>query len=205
VEVGAGYGMFCHEVANTGAFRRIVGIEPEKSLAAVCKSAGVEVIAEGYENANFDEQPDMIVCFEVIEHLHDPRKFMHWCASKLAPGGVVMLTTPNIAGFETMTLAERSHTIDHQHINLFNPKSIALLARRLGFSEVEVQTPGQFDIELVRRAFAEGRVTAEILGPFLTHLARDADESSCILFQQFLRDVRLSSHMRMIARMPYSR
>ncbi|HEY8274067.1 MAG TPA: class I SAM-dependent methyltransferase [Pseudolabrys sp.] len=201
VEVGAGYGMFCKEAEATGAFRRIIGIEPEKGLAETCASPGVEVIAEGYEFAQFDEKPNMIVCFEVIEHLHDPHKFMQWCADKLAPGGVVMLTTPNGAGFETTTLAERSHTIDHQHINLLNPKSIAQLARRVGFAEVEVTTPGQFDVELVRRAFAEGRVTADVLGPFLTFLARDADEATCNAFQQFLRDTGLSSHMRMIARM----
>jgi 2-polyprenyl-6-hydroxyphenyl methylase/3-demethylubiquinone-9 3-methyltransferase len=202
VEVGAGYGMFCQEAKATGAFRRIIGIEPEQKLADICASGGVEVVADGYENAMFDEQPGMIVCFEVIEHLHDPHKFMQWCAGKLAPGGVLMLTTPNGAGFETTTLAERSHTIDHQHINLLNPKSIERLARRVGFAEVEVTTPGQFDVELVRRAFAEKRVTAEVLGPFLTQLARDADEATCNAFQQFLRDTGLSSHMRMIARMP---
>lgn len=202
VEVGAGYGMFCVEAAATGAFKRIIGIEPEHELAKVCESAGVEVIADGYENAVFDEKPNMIVCFEVIEHLHDPHKFVAWCASKLAPGGILMLTTPNGAGFETMTLAERSHTIDHQHINLLNPQSIARLARRCGFAEVDVTTPGQFDVELVRRAFKEGRVTADVLGPFLTYLARDADEATCNLFQQFLRDAGRSSHMQMIARMP---
>jgi 2-polyprenyl-3-methyl-5-hydroxy-6-metoxy-1,4-benzoquinol methylase len=202
VEVGAGYGMFCQEAKATGVFRRIIGIEPERKLAEVCASGGTEVIAEGYEKAALDEPPNMIVCFEVIEHLHDPYKFMKWCAAQLAPGGVLMLTTPNVAGFETMTLAEQSHTIDHQHINLLNPKSIELLARRAGFAEVEVTTPGQFDLELVRRAFAERRVAADTLGPFLTHLARDADEAACNAFQQFLRDSGLSSHMRVIARMP---
>jgi 2-polyprenyl-3-methyl-5-hydroxy-6-metoxy-1,4-benzoquinol methylase len=202
VEVGAGYGMFCREAAATGAFRRIIAIEPEEELAKTCEGAGIEVIAAGYEKAVFDERPNIIVCFEVIEHLHDPHKFVEWCASKLAPGGVLMLTTPNGAGFETTTLAQRSHTIDHQHINLLNPESIARLARRVGFADVEVTTPGQFDVELVRRAFAEGRVTSDVLGPFLTFLARDADETTCILFQQFLRDAGCSSHMRMIARMP---
>lgn len=202
VEVGAGYGMFCHEAAALGAFRRIIGIEPEERLAESCRTAAVEVITDGYERAVFDEKPNVIVCFEVIEHLHDPHKFLKWCADVLAPGGVVMLTTPNISGFETMTLAEWSHTIDHQHINLFNPSSISRLARRVGFEQVEVSTPGQLDVELIRRAFNDGRATPQILGPFLTHLARDADEDTCAKFQQFLRDCGLSTHMRMIARMP---
>lgn len=39
---------------------------------------------------------DLIVSFQVIEHLEDPRVYLESIARLLAPGGTAMLTTPNI-------------------------------------------------------------------------------------------------------------
>ncbi|MCL6249751.1 class I SAM-dependent methyltransferase [Altererythrobacter sp. KTW20L] len=43
---------------------------------------------------------DCIIASEVIEHLDDPRAFMRRCRSMLRPGGVLIISTPNIAFFE---------------------------------------------------------------------------------------------------------
>ena len=37
-----------------------------------------------------------MVAQEIIEHLENPRHFLRQCRSLLAPGGVILLTTPNI-------------------------------------------------------------------------------------------------------------
>ena len=174
VEVGAGYGLFCEEVRATGAFGRIVGIEPTPDLAA----------------------------FEVIEHLFDPAAFLTACRWLVRPGGRILLTCPNIQGFDTILLGSASSAVDHEHLNYFNPDSMALLLRRAGFEDIEVTTPGRLDVDLVRRALAEGTVAPAQLGPFLAHLLDRDDAGTDALLQDFLRSARLSSNLQAVARLP---
>jgi SAM-dependent methyltransferase len=42
-----------------------------------------------------DESIDLIVSFETIEHLKSPERFINECARVLAPGGMVIVSTPN--------------------------------------------------------------------------------------------------------------
>lgn len=45
---------------------------------------------------NFGQQFDAIMASEIIEHLENPRHFARQCFMLLAPGGKLMLSTPNI-------------------------------------------------------------------------------------------------------------
>lgn len=42
-----------------------------------------------------DASCDIVWCAEVIEHLHDPRKFLREVERVMKPGGAAILTTPN--------------------------------------------------------------------------------------------------------------
>jgi len=199
LEVGAAYGLFCDEARQTGAFGRIIAIEPTPALAQICRELGLEVIEAGYEEARPDARPDMIAAFEVIEHLFDPGAFLHWCHELLNPAGHILLTCPNIAGFETTLLGKASGAVDHEHINLFTPESLGALAERCGFAEVEVTTPGELDVEIVRRALDDGSVKRTALDPVLLRLIEDGDDAA---LQSAIRSAKLSSNMRLIARKP---
>ncbi len=43
-----------------------------------------------------DESFDVVCAVEIIEHLENPRHFLRECRRTLKPGGVVVVTTPNI-------------------------------------------------------------------------------------------------------------
>jgi 2-polyprenyl-3-methyl-5-hydroxy-6-metoxy-1,4-benzoquinol methylase len=199
VEVGAAYGQFCSEALATNAFSKVIAIEPTPDLAQVCRDLGIDVLESPYEDVTFDAPVGIIACFEVIEHLFDPKRFLSWCHASLQPGGIVLLTCPNSAGFDTLLLGSASSAVDHEHLNLFTPQSLALLAQRCGFEIIEVSTPGELDVDLVRRAVADGEVDRNHLGPLISRLIENADPAQ---LQVVIRDAGLSSNMRLIARRP---
>ena len=202
IEVGPGFGLFCEELGRMGAFQRIIGVEPTPGLAETCRKRGVEVIEQRVEDVRFDDLlVDAIVSFEVIEHLFSPREFVERCASPLSPGGVLVLTCPNIKGFDIDLLREVSDSVDAEHLNYFHPESLSDLVTSCGFEVLEVSTPGKLDAELVRKKVLAGQFSLQGHG-FLQKVLIDDWDRLGPDFQQYLADHCLSSHMWLVARKP---
>jgi 2-polyprenyl-3-methyl-5-hydroxy-6-metoxy-1,4-benzoquinol methylase len=198
VEVGPGFGTFSALARTTGAFARVVAIEPTPEMAAACRARGVDVIEKRIEEV--DEEigvVDVLVSFEVIEHLFAPRLFLGQCARLVRPGGLVILSCPNGQGFDIAQLRSAALAVDAEHVNLFNPASLARLVAAHGFTVLEVTTPGRLDAEFVREAALRGEVT---LDPFLNRVLVDEWDRLGWSFQQFLAANGLSSHMWLAAR-----
>ncbi|MBN2026761.1 MAG: class I SAM-dependent methyltransferase [Actinobacteria bacterium] len=53
------------------------------------------VYADIYDTGLEDESFDLVCSLQVIEHLHDPGRFMREARRVLAPGGLCIITTPN--------------------------------------------------------------------------------------------------------------
>lgn len=195
IEVGAGYGTFCQEAARTGQFSRVVAIEPTPSMAQACRNRGLEVLEQPIEQVNLEQElADVIVSFEVIEHLFSPRDFLVSCAQLLKPGGVMALTCPSVDGFDVVTLGAVSQVVDPEHLNYFHPTSLSLLYQRCGFEVVQLGTPGRLDAEIVRKRTLAGLhdLSAQ---PFLEQVLLRDWERVGAAFQAFLADNSLSSHM----------
>ncbi len=198
VDVGAGYGTFCEEMRAVGGFRRVVALEPEPHLAQTCRDKGLEVIEGRVEEAPL-EGLDAVTSFEVIEHLFAPRDFVRRCASLLSPGGLFVVTCPNVLGFDVTVLGPGSGAVDPEHVNLMHPESLAALLESEGFEVLERQTPGRLDAELVRKRVLAG--DADLDGqPFLRQVLIDGWERLGGPFQDFLAENGLSSNMWLVAR-----
>jgi len=200
MEVGAGFGTFCEEALRLGTFRRVIAVEPVPDLAETCRRRGLEVIEEPIERVRFERGTvDVIVSFEVIEHLFSPRDFFRKCADILSPDGLLVVTCPNIKGFDMVVLRDLSSTVGAEHLNYFHPVSLSRLVRECGFGTLEVITPGKLDAELVRKAILSGELDA-FPHPFLRQVLVEEWERVGDNFQRFLADNRLSSHMWLVAR-----
>ena len=195
LEVGAGFGTFCEEVIKTKFFSRVIAIEPTPDLAETCRKRGIEVIEKPVEEVKLKNiRPDVVASFEVIEHLFRPQDFIKSCAALLPKGGIIVLTCPNVKGFDMEVLGKFSGSFDNEHLNYFHPKSLAVLLKKLGFEVIDISTPGKLDVELVRKAALEGKINVS-KQPFLRHILIEQWEESGQAFQQFLSDNMLSSHM----------
>lgn len=200
VEAGPGFGTFAALATATGAFDRVVAVEPTPQLAAACRARGVEVVEARVEEAAPHLTPaDVVAAFEVIEHLFDPDRFVADCARLVRPGGLLVLSCPNGLGFDIRTLGPDSLAVDPEHVNLFTPASLAGLLERHGFTVVSSTTPGRLDAEFVREAVLAGR--KDLSGePFLERVLVTEWDRLGEPFQRFLAENGLSSHMWIAAR-----
>lgn len=200
LEVGAGFGIFCEEMQKIGVFGKIIGVEPTPALAETCRIRGINLIEKPIEKIDFgNEIIDVIVNFEVIEHLFDPREFLVKCYELLAEGGILIVTCPNSKGFDIVTLGEKSSAVDNEHLNLFNINSLTMLLESCGFEVIEQQTPGKLDAELVRKQIILGEIDVSTQ-PFLKQILIDEWEKLGEAFQNFLSENLLSSNMLLVAR-----
>ena len=200
MEVGAGFGTFCEEVQRLGLFRRVIAVEPTPDLAETCRRRGLEVIEERIEKVRLERDTiDVVASFEVIEHLFSPRDFLLSCASILSTGGLLVITCPNVRGFDIVVLQALSNPVSVEHLNYFHPASLSRLLTECGFEVLEALTPGKLDAELVRKKALAGKLDLTTQ-PFLQQILIDEWERVGDAFQQFLADNQLSSHMWLVAR-----
>jgi len=199
LEVGAGFGTFCEEIDKLDIFNQIIAVEPTPDLAHTCRNKGLNVIEKPIEQVDLGTKSiDVIVSFEVIEHLFSPFDFLYSCKKLLSPNGLLILTCPNVRGFDIILLRSLSSTFGIEHLNYFHPTSLSLLALRCGFKVMEILTPGKLDTELVRKKALSGELDISTQ-PFLKYLLIYEWNRLGNNFQQFLADNLLSSHMWMVA------
>lgn len=201
IDVGAGYGIFLDEWRRRFPAVRAVAVEPSVSLAQECRVKGFEVVEEIVENVTgHDNSADLVVCFEVLEHVYEPLEFVRVLKGLARPGGYVFISTLGIDGFDLQVLWDRSSQISPpHHINFLSVEGFRRLFQRAGLADVSVSTPGQLDVDIVSNA---ARRDPELLREqrFLRNLL--ADECTAAAFQRFLADQLLSSHVWVIGRKP---
>ena len=199
LEVGAGFGTFSSLAQESGKFERVVAVEPTPEMALACRERGVRVIEKPIEAISDEiEFADIIVAFEVIEHLFEPRSFLGQCSRLMRPGALLVLSCPNGQGFDISVLGNASLAIDPEHVNLFNPHSISTMLQSRRFNMLEVSTPGRLDAEFVHTAILEGKLDISH-DPFLKRVLIDEWERLGWPFQRFLAENGLSSHMWLAA------
>lgn len=200
VEVGPGFGTFSELAIKSEMFSKVLAIEPTPEMAIACRIRGVDVIEKRIEDISDNDmkRADLLVAFEVIEHLFDPATFVSQCAGILCPGGLLVLSCPNGLGFDIDILGDKSPAVDAEHINLFNPTSISHLLIQTGFKVLEVSTPGRLDAELVRDAAIRGEIDLT-KDKFLTKVLLTEWDKMKRPFQSFLAENGLSSHMWIVA------
>ena len=199
LDVGAGFGTFLEELQKLQAFDQLHAVEPSSKLADSCRRKGLSVIEELAENVHIDAPADVITNFELIEHLFEPFAFLEHCYRLLKPGGLMILTTPNILGFDLLVLRALSDNIGApNHINYFHPQALRILMDRAGFSVLEVLTPGELDVDIVRNKIKAGEFDVSS-NPFLQEVLVERGDILKGAFQKFLADNQLSSHRSVVA------
>jgi 2-polyprenyl-3-methyl-5-hydroxy-6-metoxy-1,4-benzoquinol methylase len=130
LDVGCGAGELMRRHRALGW--QVRGVEPSERGAAACRAAGLRVEQSPLVEADLPEASfDVIVLNHVIEHVLDPLQTMVRARALLAPNGLLLVVTPNVAGIGFRLYGSCWYALDApRHLNLFSASTLARLARR---------------------------------------------------------------------------
>jgi SAM-dependent methyltransferase len=84
---------------------------------------------------------DVITCFDVLEHLYEPRRVMARVSEWLKPGGIFYVLVPNIDSAEGRVFGGYWHGLElPRHLFHYSPASLKFLAKSAGLTEVSLET-----------------------------------------------------------------
>jgi SAM-dependent methyltransferase len=134
LEIGCGNGAFLEEMLRRGV-NSLTGVEP--SVQAVGHAA--EQVRPLLLNRSFHpgifapETFDIVCAFHVLDHLRAPGEFLRECFRILRKRGMIILVCHDVDALVNRVLGEYSPVFDVEHIFLFNPATLRLLAQSCGF------------------------------------------------------------------------
>ena len=98
LDVGCGAGLLAEPLARLGAQVTGVDAAAENIAAAQAHAAGAGLTID-YRHGELGAlglgQFDLVTCLEVLEHVADKPAFIAQLGGRLAPGGLLVLSTPN--------------------------------------------------------------------------------------------------------------
>ena len=201
IDIGAGYGVFLDEWVKKNPHSQCLAVEPSELLSDECRSKGIDVEqCSAEELEGYDNYADLVVCFEVLEHVQDTLAFINTLKKLLKPGGYLFISTLCIDGFDFKMLKEHSSQISPpHHINFLSILGFENLFNRCGLIDIDITTPGKLDVDIVRN-FALNNPNLIKFDTFIDGILNDDDKANA--FQSFLSDNKLSSHAWVLGKKP---
>jgi SAM-dependent methyltransferase len=141
LDLGCSSGSFLESLK--GEPWKLYGIEMSADGAKTAAArSGAQVFVGDVQDAPFPRESfDVITCFDVLEHVYDPRRVMARVGEWLKPGGIFYVLVPNIDSAESRVFGSYWHGLElPRHISHFSPASLRSLAGTAGLSEVSVVT-----------------------------------------------------------------
>ncbi len=143
-----------------------------------------------------DGSPVDVICLQdAFQRAINPQDLIHRIHERLKPEGLLILSCRSGTGFDILSLREHSDSIfPYDHICLPSPRGMEALLQENGFEVLETTTPGLLDMQLIRN----GELPPDQL--FQRYLKETLPESEDAGIQEFLARMKLSSHLRVVAR-----
>ena len=141
LDIGCGAGLVCEPLARLGAAVTGVDAAAENVAAASAHAEGMGLdirYMAGEVGALDIGQFDLVTCLEVIEHVADKPAFLAEVAARLAPGGLLVMSTPNRTAASRVLLVGVAEAVGyvprgtHRWEDFLTPEELAVLLGDVG-------------------------------------------------------------------------
>jgi 2-polyprenyl-6-hydroxyphenyl methylase/3-demethylubiquinone-9 3-methyltransferase len=142
LDVGCGAGLLAEPLARLGA--HVTGIDAAPALIEAARThagqSGLSIRYVSGEVAALDGRFDLVTALEVVEHVADPAAFVRTLAERLAPQGLLIMSTPARTAWSrllTITLAEGTGRIPrgtHDFDQFLSPEQLTALLGQAGLA-----------------------------------------------------------------------
>ena len=147
LDVGCGAGLLAEPLARIGA--KVTAIDAAPELIEVAKAhaagAGLAIDYRAIAVEDLTGAYDLVTAMEVVEHVAEPKAFLASLAARLAPGGLMILSTPNRTAWSrllTITLAEGFGQIPkgtHHYEDFITPTEMTAMLADVGIAVDDIE------------------------------------------------------------------
>ena len=146
LDVGCGAGLLAEPLARMGADVTGVDAAPENIAAARDHAAGQGLAITYHAGELAALAPgtfDLVTSMEVVEHVTDPAAFIGELAARLAPGGLMILSTPNRTVLSKLLLVEAAERVGavprgtHDWDQFLRPEELTALLEGVGLEVID--------------------------------------------------------------------
>ncbi len=147
LEIGPALGHLAHLLTRTGAEVSAVELSPHAAEAIRSRfdlkvfCGELAAFANSAELASFD----VIIAFEIIEHVTDPAAFVEACRHLLRPGGRLCISTPNAAAEGRFRRGAGWGGFNPFHVVLLTPTATRHLLEDAGFRDLQIESTAASD------------------------------------------------------------
>jgi 2-polyprenyl-3-methyl-5-hydroxy-6-metoxy-1,4-benzoquinol methylase len=187
MDIGCGEGVTTRWLKQIRPGITTVGVEIDKSVAAVAASAVDTVLVADLDNgleplADYRGRVDLLLLLDVLEHLRDPWARLEEFKTLLAPSAAVIASIPNVRNLKVLgpLLAkgewryQSSGILDRTHLRFFTRRSVEELFAGAGFEIQKIAFTGPLQPSRIRSlsggiAFLANAMLGGSLKDFVAH------------------------------------
>jgi 2-polyprenyl-3-methyl-5-hydroxy-6-metoxy-1,4-benzoquinol methylase len=131
-DIGSGYGFMRVPYKERGY--ETFGLDISKHAGSVAKDLyGFETYVGEINDLNSYGSFDLVLLYDVIEHILDIENFFQQISRSVVVGGFVVIRTPNLNALEYECFGNRYHSFKIEHLNYFSPESVNYFLSKNGF------------------------------------------------------------------------
>ena len=187
MDIGCGKGVTSHWLKQIRPNITTVGVEIDKSVAAIAASVVDTVLVvdidKGMETlASYEGRVDLLLLLDVLEHLNDPWARLMEFKSLLAPSGVIIASIPNVRNLKVLGPLlvkgewryQSSGILDRTHLRFFTRRSVLELFAGAGFEIQGITFTGPLQPSRIKSlsgaiAFLANMLLGGLLKDFVAH------------------------------------